>query len=178
MKWRFLINLPGALTPVLPSSLPSRILFTNNKSIMLNFYSRTPPFFISWSSSLSFSPGRFLLILQAPAQVEPSRWNLLWLFRHLATVSSPVTTPILLCGHWVSSEDSLSFLVRNCLTLFVASLPGPWETFNKYLLWTFIKLCGCECFQHALPHLFQTPATLRLPRVTCDALGEMESLMF
>lgn len=51
---------------------------------------------------LHSSPGRFLIILQAPAQVEPSRWNLLWLFGHLATFFSyahSLLSPAL-SSHW------------------------------------------------------------------------------
>lgn len=39
-----------------------------------------------------------------------------------------------------------------CLILFVASLPGAWETFNKCLLRK-SKLYWCECCQEAVPPL-------------------------
>lgn len=155
--------LSGPLIPVLTSSLPSRVIFTNqscwtSNHVPMNTHPLSP--FLNALPS-PFPPGRCLLIFQAPAQVEPSGWNLLWLFGHLATFSSYthslvsrlITTLVLLSGDWVSSEDKLRFLVRNYLILFVACLLAhERHSINR----KFIKLCWCECFQHAVPHLFQT----------------------
>lgn len=79
------------------------------------------------------------------AQVEPPGRR----FGHLAAFSpphpepsvSPVTTLLMLCGDvhvWGRLQTPHEGLH---LLLFVASLSDSRETFNKYLLWKFIKLC-------------------------------------
>lgn len=118
-----------------------------------------------------FSTGRFLLIPQAPAQVEPSRWNLVWLFRDWATFFSYAHSPLSLAlsPHW-SCRVVVACLLRtvsDCLwgiVLFVASLPGPQDTFSKHYFGSSSNCVGVNafnmpfnmfhvCFRHLLLHV-------------------------